>query len=94
MFFDIHSVYTTSLFLSLFLSLIYEQWGGAVRIQSSGSSGTFISCSWSGNSAPSGKVSDMLQNLLSPSTNFIHNNNCEFNHTKYSQYCLFLCIQQ
>ena len=70
---------TTSLFLCLF-SLIYEQSGGAVYITTATAAegsytddayGTFISCSWNGNSAPSGKVSNMFQNLFSPSTNFI-----------------------
>jgi len=47
-------------FLCFFLcfSLIYEQngGGGAVYIWDSGFSGTFISCSWSGNTAPANKV--------------------------------------
>jgi hypothetical protein len=92
--FDIHSVYTISLLLSLFL-FDQQAGGAAVLIQDyaadSSSSGTFISCSWTGNTAVSGEVSDMFQNLLSPSTNFVHNNNCEFNHTKYSQYCFYFC---
>ena len=37
----------------LCFSLIYEQ-NGAVHIHQSGSSGTFISCSWNGNTAPAG----------------------------------------
>ena len=51
-------LYIQPLCFFLCLSLIYEQGGGAVRIGSSGS-GTFISCSWNGNSAPS--VSNMFQ---------------------------------
>jgi hypothetical protein len=46
-----------------------EQGGGAVHIRSGGS-GTFISCSWSGNSAVS--VSDMFQ-IFSPFNNFLNN---------------------
>jgi len=48
--------------------LIYKQWGGGgVQIQTDGS-GTFISCSWSGNTAPADKVSTIVSILLlSPS---------------------------
>ena len=49
----IYIIYTISLFFLCF-SLIYEQYGnggGAVYIQGSSSSVTFISCSWSGNTA-------------------------------------------
>ena len=79
-------LYIQSLCFFLCFSLIYEQAGGAVYIYNSGSVGTFISCSWTGNNAPSDKVSDMFSKSLS--TNFIHNNNREFNHTKYSQYSI------
>ena len=48
---DIHSIYTTSLFPYICLSLIYEQVGGAVYTTNAGASGTFIRCSWTGNSA-------------------------------------------
>ena len=47
-------------FLTFILYMLYEQMGGAVYIFDSGAS-TFISCSWNGNSAPSGYVSDMFQ---------------------------------
>ena len=46
-------LYTISVFFLCFSS-IYEQYGnggGAVHIQGSSSSVTFISCSWSGNTA-------------------------------------------
>lgn len=55
-------LYIQPLYCYFFLcfSLIYGQAGGAAYIQQSGSSGTFISCSWSGNNAPSNMVSDMF----------------------------------
>lgn len=62
------SCISTNLFDSfLRFSLIYKQWGGGVAIWTAGS-GTFISCSWSGNTAPTDKVSTIVSILLlSPS---------------------------
>ena len=53
----------------IFRYICYKQEGGGVNIRTDGS-GTFISCSWSGNTAPTDKVStivSILLLLLSPS---------------------------
>ena len=69
--FDVHSVYCIQpLCFFICWSLIDEQGGGAVMIRPPGGSGTFISCSWSGNSAL--WVSDMFQ-IFSPFNNFLNN---------------------
>ena len=62
------SCFVTNLFDSfLRFSLIYKQAAGGVRIEYQGS-GTFISCSWSGNTAPTNGVSTIVSIfLLSPS---------------------------
>ena len=51
-------------FIYLPISFIYKQAGGGVWIGSTGASGTFISCSWSGNTAPTDKVSTIVSILL------------------------------
>ena len=62
------SCISTNLFdLFLLFALIYKQKGGGVYISISGA-GTFISCSWSENTAPTDKVSTIVSILLlSPS---------------------------
>ena len=62
------SCISTNLFDSfLWFSLIYKQYGGGVYILDQGS-GTFISCSWNGNTAPTDQVSTIVSIvLLSPS---------------------------
>ena len=68
-----------------------------VDISGSGSrsgSGIFISCSWSGNSAPLGFVSDMLQHFLSVLRQISFIINKQIQVTKYISVMFFFVVKQ